>query len=82
MNQIQVNELSKFYGHYKALDGVNVSFAQGKQYSIQGASGSGKSTLLYMLAGLENPPTEMSSLSDKTSLNSMMMSSLFTETNK
>ena len=55
MNQIQVNELSKFYGQYKALDGVNVSFAQGKQYSIQGASGSGKSTLLYMLAGLEKP---------------------------
>ena len=53
MNQIIINDLSKYYGNYKALDNVSISLEQGKQYSIQGASGSGKSTLLYMMAGLE-----------------------------
>ena len=55
MNQVIINDLSKYYGKYKALDNVSISLDQGKQYSIQGASGSGKSTLLYMMAGLEKP---------------------------
>ncbi len=39
----------------KAVDGANLSFAQGEFTAITGPSGSGKSTLLHVLSSLENP---------------------------
>lgn len=37
------------------LDHINVSFEQGKCYTILGTSGSGKTTFLSLLAGLDKP---------------------------
>lgn len=58
---IRVEGLRKIYrvGSSKvhALDGVDLTIAQGEFVAIVGTSGSGKSTLLNMLAGLE-PPTK------------------------
>ncbi len=36
------------------LKGINLSFDEGKVYSIKGKSGSGKTTLLSLISGLEN----------------------------
>lgn len=56
MSQIlECQQLTKEYGHFKALSGVSLQFEKGAHYAIQGASGSGKSTLLYLLGGLDRP---------------------------
>ncbi|MFQ7739786.1 MAG: ABC transporter ATP-binding protein, partial [Emergencia timonensis] len=42
-------------GEVRALDGVNISIAEGEFVAIIGSSGSGKTTLLNMLGGLDYP---------------------------
>ena len=50
-------DATKIYGmgdaQVRALDGVSVTFQQGRYTAIMGPSGSGKSTLLHCLAGLD-----------------------------
>jgi putative ABC transport system ATP-binding protein len=56
---ITVSDLVKVYGEggaaTRALDGVDVEFAQGEFAAIMGPSGSGKSTLLHIVGALETP---------------------------
>lgn len=52
---IAVENISKCFGNFQAVDRVNLEIAQGALISILGPSGSGKSTLLRLISGLETP---------------------------
>ncbi|MBR4397161.1 MAG: ABC transporter ATP-binding protein, partial [Methanobrevibacter sp.] len=57
MNAVEIKDLHKAYedGKIKALNGINLTIADGEFVSIIGPSGSGKSTLLNMLGALDVP---------------------------
>ncbi len=73
---VTAHDLHRRYGEGEAavdaLDGVSVSFEEGRFSAIMGPSGSGKSTLMHILAGLDRPTsgtvelagTEITSLDD------------------
>lgn len=47
----KVENISKFFGELKVLDGISLDFPEGKTTCILGPSGCGKTTLLNILAG-------------------------------
>ena len=55
MASVEVKNLSRTFGNYKALDDVSVRFDDGGFYALLGPSGSGKTTLLRMIAGFDFP---------------------------
>jgi putative ABC transport system ATP-binding protein len=59
MNIIETRNLSKSYGKgetaVSALQGINVSIAEGEFVAVMGPSGCGKSTLLHLIGGLDRP---------------------------
>lgn len=52
---IRFENISKSYGDFNVIDGLNLDIAHGEFVSLLGPSGSGKTTLLMMLAGFETP---------------------------
>lgn len=51
----QANNLCKYYGNFKALDGVNMSIPKGSIYGFVGKNGAGKTTLMRLMCGLQFP---------------------------
>lgn len=51
----KANELCKYYGKFKALDGVNMKIPKGAIYGFIGKNGAGKTTLIRLLCGLQLP---------------------------
>src|SRR5438067_10332734 len=55
--RIDIQDISKRFGDFTALDQVSLEVPEGSLTSLLGPSGSGKSTLLRIIAGLEMPDT-------------------------
>ena len=52
-SMIEIRDVSKSYGHFRALDDCTTSVTQGSVVVVCGPSGSGKSTLIRCVNGLE-----------------------------
>ena len=52
MEIIKINNLTKYYGNFKALDGINLKINKGNIYGFIGPNGAGKSTTIRIILGL------------------------------
>ncbi len=52
---IQIRYITKSFGNFQALKGINFDIAPGELVALLGPSGCGKTTLLRIIAGLEWP---------------------------
>ena len=54
---IEIRNVTRSYGAFKALDEANLTINEGEFFSLLGPSGCGKTTLLRMIAGFDMPTT-------------------------
>lgn len=52
---LETRSLSKHYGRFKALDGLNMHVPKGAIYGLVGKNGAGKTTLIRLICGLQEP---------------------------
>jgi len=54
-SEVELRGVSKLFGDVTAVDGINLTIADGEFFSLLGPSGCGKTTTLRMIAGFEQP---------------------------
>lgn len=52
---IKLNNLTKYYGSYKAVDELNLNLFKGEIFGLLGPNGAGKTTTILMMLGLTEP---------------------------
>ena len=52
---LDVKNLTKSFGTFKALDDLSMHISEGTVYGLVGANGAGKSTLIRCLTGVYRP---------------------------
>ena len=52
---LKAENLTKIYGHHKALDNFSIHIPQGSIYGLVGKNGAGKTTLIRLICGLQAP---------------------------
>jgi putative spermidine/putrescine transport system ATP-binding protein len=55
MSYLQLENLHRSFGTFKALKGINIDLEQGEFLSLLGPSGCGKTTALRLVAGFDQP---------------------------
>ncbi|MFD1413573.1 ABC transporter ATP-binding protein [Oceanobacillus jeddahense] len=66
MNIIESKNLTKRYGDFHAVSGVNLHIEKGSVYGFLGPNGAGKSTAMKMLLGLTKPTSGSFTINGKT----------------
>ena len=54
-NVITTSDLTKYYGHVRAIDGVNLEVRQGEVFGFLGPNGAGKTTTIRILLDMVRP---------------------------
>ncbi len=62
---LRLSELTKSYGSFTAVDGIDLEVPRGSFFALLGPSGCGKTTTLRMVAGLEEPTSGRIELAGK-----------------
>ncbi|NOT10128.1 MAG: ABC transporter ATP-binding protein [Gemmatimonadales bacterium] len=52
---IELTDLTKRYGKFTAVDGINLTIPRGELYGLLGPNGAGKTTTMRMIAGILRP---------------------------
>jgi putative spermidine/putrescine transport system ATP-binding protein len=52
---VEFRNISRHFGHIRAVDGVDLSIAEGSFFAMLGPSGSGKTTCLRLISGFDKP---------------------------
>lgn len=52
---LKTKKLTKYYGKFKALDGLTMNVPKGSIYGFVGKNGAGKTTLIRLICGLQFP---------------------------
>ena len=53
--RIEIDDLAKYFGAIKAVDGVSFSVSKGEVLGFLGPNGAGKSTTMKMITGFLTP---------------------------
>lgn len=52
---LEIKNLTKYYGNFKAVDNLNINLKEGEMYGLLGVNGAGKTTTFRMIMGLLDP---------------------------
>jgi branched-chain amino acid transport system ATP-binding protein len=55
MSLLEIRALSRYFDGVKAVDGIDLTVAEGETVSVIGPNGAGKTTLFNLLTGLDRP---------------------------
>lgn len=65
INAIETDALTKHYGPFKAVNGLNLKVPQGQVFGLLGPNGAGKTTTIMMLLGNVRPTSGRATLLDR-----------------